>query len=65
MARIDEITIQEIAIAEAMHPVHIARVLRKKGAPKCTRKIGPTKMFKSRDVLAFFNKRRRTGIGRK
>lgn len=65
MVRANEISVAEIATAEDMHPVYVAKVLRSKGAPKPTRKVGPAKLFDSREVLAFFDKRRKSGIGRK
>ena len=54
-----ELTINEIAVAEDLHPQYVQKLTREKGVPEPVRRIGVNKMFDPTAVAAFFDERRK------
>lgn len=59
MAKIDELTLKEIAAAEDLNYQYVQKLSREKSFPDPIKRIGVNKIYDGRDVLAFFSARRR------
>ena len=56
-----DITVEEIAVAEGMHYGSVLRVLRRPDAPKPIRIIGRSRLYRTNEIAAWMrNWRRRT-----
>lgn len=59
MAKIDELTLKEIAAAKDLNHQYVQKLSREKGFPDPIKRIGLNKIYDGRDVLAFFAARKK------
>lgn len=65
MMKQSEITLNEIAKCEGLHPQYLQKLSREKGFPEFVRKVGPTRLFDWRQINKYFRDREAVKLARK